>query len=334
MSPNDTYLPPLQFTSFMRPMVWGGVRLAELLGKPLSSDSLPGESWEVSDHPQHRSIIATGPLTGHSLRYLMEHRREALLGPAAATHATFPWLIKFLDANAWLSVQVHPDDATVKRLWPGEGGKTEAWFVLDAHPESRIYAGLKPGVDEKALRAALAAGTVAHCMHVFTPRPGDCVFLPAGTVHAVGGGVLLAEVQQTSDATFRLFDWNRVDAAGKPRTLHIDKGLAAIDWQRGPVTPTCAEEFTGLDKAGPPCRQPLVRCPYFQLDYLSSKDSFACAGAGRLQALIVLAGKGRLVYKGHEESLTAGQVWLLPASLASSRCVPEPTLSALLCALP
>jgi mannose-6-phosphate isomerase len=329
-------LGPLRFAPYLRPTVWGGLRLVEVLSKPVTSDMLPGESWEVSDHAQHRSVIATGPLIGHSLRYLMEQRREALLGPAAAAYTTFPWLIKFLDANAWLSVQVHPDDETVQRLWPGEGGKTEAWFVLEAHPESRIYAGLKSGVDEKALRAALAAGTVADCMHVFSPRPGDCVFLPAGTVHAVGGGVLLAEIQQTSDATFRLFDWDRRDASGKPRTLHIDQGLAAIDWQRGPVLPVHAEGFTGLSKVASPYYRPLVRCPYFRLEYLSISDAFKfdCAGAGCLQAVVVLTGKGRLVYEGHEEAVAAGQVWLLPATLPTTYCLPEAALSALLCTLP
>src|SRR5205823_3396050 len=186
-------------------------------------------------HPLHRSRISTGPHRGRTLRDLMEQQRVALLGPSAAVHEQFPWLIKFLDACDWLSVQVHPDERTVRRLWPGEGSKTEAWFVLDAQLGSRIYAGLLPGTDEQCLRAAAGEGTVAECLHSFTPRPGDCVFLPAGTVHAVGGGVLLAEVQQTSDATFRLFDWNRRDAQGKSRPLHLDEALASTHWHRGPV---------------------------------------------------------------------------------------------------
>src|SRR5206468_7878875 len=127
----------------------------------------------------------------------------------------------------------------------GEGSKTEAWFVLEAQPGSRIYAGLLPGVDEHCLRAASAAGTVAHCLHCFTPRPGDCVFLPAGTVHAVGGGVLIAEIQQTSDATFRLFDWNRKDAQGNSRQLHIEESLASIHWGQGPVQPLRVTEANG-----------------------------------------------------------------------------------------
>jgi mannose-6-phosphate isomerase len=185
-------------------MVWGGRRLGEVLGKHLATHEPYGESWEISDHASHQSVVATGPLAGKTLRQLMDQDRSAVLGSAADQQRLFPWLVKFLDARDWLSVQVHPDDEAAKRLCPGEGGKTEAWFVLDAEPDSRVYAGLLPGVDEPRLRTALAAGTVANCLHQFVPRPGDFVFLPAGTVHAVGGGVLLAEVQQTSDATFRL----------------------------------------------------------------------------------------------------------------------------------
>src|SRR5262249_939792 len=146
---------------FLRPMVWGGRRLGDLLGKPLPSTEAYGESWDVSDHPTHRSAVASGPRAGQTLRDFMEQDRPALLGPAAATHELFPWLIKFLDANDWLSVQVHPDEVSVKDLWPGEGSKNEAWFILDAAPGSKIYAGLLPGTGEKQLRAALAAGTVA-----------------------------------------------------------------------------------------------------------------------------------------------------------------------------
>src|SRR5262245_35988467 len=212
-------------------MVWGGRRLEAILGKPLSSDEPHGEAWDLSDHPLHRSVAATGPWMGKTLRHLMENERDGLLGPAAETHAVFPWLVKFLDCNDWLAVQVHPDEEAVRCLWPGEGSKTEAWFVLDAASGSRVYAGLRPGTDEACFRAALQAGTVAECLHCFEPKPGDCIFLPAGTVHAVGGGVLMAEVQQTSDATFRLFDW------GRPRPLHIDEALASIHWDHGPVEP-------------------------------------------------------------------------------------------------
>src|SRR5438105_14695598 len=139
---------PLPFEPFLRPMVWGGRRLGEVLGKPLPTKEPYGESWEISDHMLHRSVIAAGPGAGQSLRQLMETERSALLGEAAAAHEIFPWLVKFLDARDWLSVQVHPDDENVGRLWPGEGGKTEAWFVLAADPRSRVYAGLVPGTNK------------------------------------------------------------------------------------------------------------------------------------------------------------------------------------------
>jgi mannose-6-phosphate isomerase len=327
-------LPPLRFVPFVRPMVWGGRRLGDLLAKPLAAEETYGESWEVSDHPVHRSVIATGPLAGLTLHDLMERRRADLLGPAAERHTTFPWLVKFLDAHDWLSVQVHPDERAVKHLWPGEGSKTEAWFILDALPGSRIYAGLLPGVDENALRNALARGTVAECLHSFAPQPGDCVFLSAGTVHAVGGGVLLAEVQQTSDATFRLFDWNRCDAQGKMRTLHIEEGLASIDWQRGPVTPVRAPGFAGAAQAAPKQRKRMAECAYFQLDYVADNKPFPCGGTSHLQTLIVLAGGGRLAWDDHDALLTPGQVWVLPAAMPVGRCVPEPALAVLLSTLP
>jgi len=132
---------PLCFEPFLRPMVWGGRRLGEVLGKPLPTKADYGESWEISDHALHRSVVAAGPRAGQSLRHLMEWERSALLGTAAAEHEIFPWLVKFLDVCDWLSVQVHPDEQAVCRLWPDERSKTEAWFVLAAEPGSRVYAG-------------------------------------------------------------------------------------------------------------------------------------------------------------------------------------------------
>lgn len=313
-------------------MVWGGRRLGELLGKALPDAQLYGESWDVSDHTSHTTVVASGPLAGQSLRQLMERNATHLLGPAARNHAVFPWLVKHLDAHDWLSVQVHPDDFLVKRWWPGEGGKTEVWFVLDALPGSKVYAGLLPGVDEPALRQALAKGTVAECLHHFTPRPGDCVFLPAGTVHAVGGGVLMAEVQQTSDATFRLFDWNRRDGQGKSRELHIEQSLACINWKQGPVHPVEAQGF-GAATAGP-ARQVLTECRYFHLDFRRDLAPFTIGGQGRLQLLIVVAGQGQLDTPVGSDQLTAGQVLVLPAAQKPAQCRPEVSLSSLVCTLP
>lgn len=321
----DRLAGPLRFFPFLRPMVWGGRRLAAALGKTLPDGRAYGESWEVSDHALHRSVVAVGPHAGRSLRYLMEQYRQALLGPVRAE--TFPWLVKFLDARDWLSVQVHPDEEAVRRLWPGEGSKTEAWFVLEAQPDSRIYAGLLPGVGEKDIRAALAANVVGECLHQFAPKPGDCVFLPAGTVHALGGGVLLAEVQQTSDATFRLYDWDRRDADGRPRQLHVEESLAATHWDQGPVHPVRAD-------AGRAKLQPLVRCRYFHLDYLGGAGPHAVGGIGALQALIVVAGGGRLESEEGEEDLRPGHTLIFPAEGRPVRVHPGDSLGCLVCTLP
>lgn len=318
---------PLRFEPFPRPLVWGGRKLGSVLGKSLPDDQDYGESWEVSDHPSHRSRLVQGPspLLGTTLRRLMEDHAAELLGPAAAKHQTFPWLIKFLDACDWLSVQVHPSDENAPRLWPGEGGKTEAWFILDAEPTARIWAGLKPGVGPEQFRAALESGQGMDCLHSFVPRPGQCLFLPAGTVHAVGGGVLLAEVQQTSDATFRLYDWNRKDAQGKSRTLHIEQGLAATDFARGPVDPISVADFPGLDPrrwsgALPAHSKDLVQCPYFSLRYVQGIEAIPLGGRGQLEAFLVLAGQGK--FKGGD-AIERGQAWVVPASLEKTTLLPQ-----------
>jgi mannose-6-phosphate isomerase len=319
---------PLSFEPYLRPMVWGGRQLGEVLGKDLPPDGVYGEAWEISDHPSHVSVVSDGPYKGQTLRQLMEHHATALLGEAAGRYRRFPWLVKLLDACDWLSVQVHPNDADVERLWPGESGKTEAWFVLAAAPNSRIYAGLLPGVDEQILRQALQDGKVGDCLHQFAPQPGDCVFLPAGTVHAVGGGVLMAEVQQTSDATFRLFDWNRRDADGRMRQLHIEEALACINWNSGPIRPVRPANYPGEA-----IRQRLVQCPYFTLEYLHFREAFSLR-SGRLQVILVLHGRGRLETAAGVRPLVRGETLLLPAALDALTCHPEGELSILLSTLP
>jgi mannose-6-phosphate isomerase len=302
---------PLRFQPFLRTSAWGGRALGRFLGKNLPAGALVGESWEVSDHPSHASVLATGPLFGHTLRQLMQWHRDELLGPAAAHCDRFPWLIKLLDARDWLSVQVHPDEQAVRKLLPGEGAKTEAWLVLDAQPGSLIYAGLQPGIGPTELREALRQRTIPDCLHRFEPKRGDLLFLPAGTVHAVGGGVLLAEIQQTSDATFRLYDWDR---PGPARPLHVEEALASIDWAQGPVHPTTS-----------------IRCPYFAVERVRHDAPFALGGAGRLQALIVVAGQGRF---DNGEFVMAGDAWVLPAHMPQTTLRVEAPVVALMCTLP
>lgn len=321
-------------------MVWGGRQLGDVLGKPLPDGRAYGEAWEISDHATHASVICHGPYKGQTLRQWMELRPAELLGAAAADYRRFPWLIKLLDACDRLSVQVHPNEGQAARLWPGENGKTEAWFVLAAAPQSRIYAGLRPGVAENDLRNALRQDTVADCLHQFSPRAGDCLFLPAGTVHAVGGGVLMAEVQQTSDATFRLFDWDRRDAQGRRRTLHVEEALACIDWNGGPVHPVPARHYPGgadslsMQPTSVSFRQRLVSCSYFTLEYLRNSEPFTCGGSGNLQVVLVLHGRGRLWTGEGVWQLTPGDTLLLPAALDTLTCHPEDDLGILLSTLP
>ncbi|MBI2808075.1 MAG: class I mannose-6-phosphate isomerase [Planctomycetes bacterium] len=311
---------PLRFAPYLRPMVWGGRRLVRFVGKALPTAEPYGESWEVSDHALHASRLATASSFGVTLRELMAQYRDDLLGPAGERHHVFPWLIKLLDAHDNLSVQVHPDDEAVQRLWPGESGKTEAWYVLEAAPGSRIWAGLKPGVGARELRAALEAGTVADCLHSFTPAPGDFVFIPAGTVHALGGGILLAEIQQTSDATFRLFDWNRRDAAGQPRPLNVEQALASIHWDAGPIEPIRAD-----DK-----KHRLVICTYFEIERFNAAETFRLAGQGRMQAWMVVAGHGRFA---NGEFFLPGDVWILPSAMPAMTVQPDCPVAGLLCSL-
>lgn len=317
---------PIRFRPFLRPMVWGGRKLGELLHKPLPTSETFGESWEISDHGSHPSVVHNGSTPDATLQDLLRQDARGLTGFPLSS---FPWLVKYLDAADWLSVQVHPDEVAVRRLLPGEGSKTEAWFILDAQPGSRVYAGLKEGVNEDVLRRACADGTVADCLHSFEPRAGDCLFLPAGTVHAVGGGVLIAEVQQTSDATFRLFDWNRTDAQGRSRQLHLEEAIASIDWKAGPVTPVHVPDYPH----GTPICQELVRCRYFHLDYVRQRDAFALGG-GKMQVMMVLHGDGELWYDAGREPLVQGETILLPAAMSGVRVRPRGTLGLLLATLP
>ena len=317
---------PLRFISHFRALVWGGRGLGESLGKQLPTGDAYGESWEVSDHDSHPSVIADGPFAGQTLRDLMQRDSAALLG---TQRERFPWLVKFLDAHDWLSVQVHPDDTAAVQLWPGEGGKTEAWFILEARPGSRVYAGLLPDIDERALREALTAGHVADCLHSFEPTPGDCLFLPAGTVHAVGGGVLMAEVQETSDATFRLFDWNRVDALGRARELHIDKAIACIDWQAGPVNPIHIPGYP--DGVG---EVPLVRCAYFDLDYHCLRDSRILNTMPTMRVVLILHGRGHYDADGSRHGLAPGDTLLFPAGMELVTLEPHGSLGLLTVRMP
>lgn len=321
-------LPPLRFEPWIRPMVWGARRLIDSLGKISPGQGTFGESWELSDHPQHASRVASGPLAGSlggkTLRQLIEQNPSQVLGDAMpALGGRFPLLVKWLDAADWLSVQVHPDTEAVKRLLPGEGSKTEAWLILKAEPGAKVWAGLKPGVGEKEMRQAIAAGQSADCLHSFIPRAGQFLFLPAGTVHAVGGGVLMAEIQQTSDATFRLFDWNRVDAQGKSRPLHIEESIASIHWDKGPVSPL---DIPGFGANQSEQNLTLVDCPFFHLGYRRLLKDWTVPVSSHPRVVMVVGGSGTLSGTTGSESIRVGDSLLIPPHCVGATFKADPCL--------
>jgi mannose-6-phosphate isomerase len=227
----------------------------------------------------------------------------------SALLSRFPLLVKFLDAASAPSVQVHPDDARAALLDPPEAGKTEAWVVLEAGPESVIYAGLKPGVDRAELEAAIRQGRCPDCLHAFAVSPGDCIFVPAGTVHALGAGLLVAEIQQPSDVTYRLFDWNRVGPDGRPRPLHVQQGLEAVDFRRGPLEP---QRPRPTDR---PQVSRLIECDKFVLDRWEFDSPLSAGGDDRFHVIAVLQGAVRIEGDPADTPLPRGGTALLPAAL-------------------
>ena len=306
---------PLRFKPIFKPYVWGGRRLATVLGKDLPNGDAAAESWEICDRDSDQSVVAVGPLAGTTLRELLIHHTRELLGRHAVL-ARFPLLFKFLDANQPLSVQVHPNDEQASRLDPPDLGKTEAWVILDAEPGSVIYAGLKRGFDRRALEREVVRGTTHLCLNKFEPQVGDCVFLPAGTVHALGAGLLIAEIQQASDTTYRLFDWNRVGADGQPRPLHVAQALDVIDYDRGPVNaqPTQATSRPHVER--------LVTCDKFVLDRWRFDSPQAVGGDGRFHFLAVLQGEVEIAGDPCDTPMRRGDTVLIPNALGEVEIKP------------
>lgn len=304
---------PMLFEPYLRPQIWGGRRLQTVLGKSLPPEGTFGEAWEISAHPHHVTKVVRGDFPGLGLAELWDTHRGEIWGTAEDSPQRFPWLVKYLDCDQLLSVQVHPNDHVARRLLGDEMGKTECWVVLAAEPSAEIYAGLQEDVTPEVLREHLNQGTVAECLHRFTPQPGDSVFIRAGTVHAAGGGLLLAEIQQTSDATFRLFDWNRTGPDGNPRQLHIDEALASIDWDRGPVRPQSPEPLAGLPDGVTGER--LAACEYFCIDRFAPAGDFPVSDNQTMQVWMVLQGEVSLQAPPEFAArLTRGSSVLIPAA--------------------
>ena len=322
---------PLRFEPIYQYRLWGSRRLSNLLSTPLPGDGPIGEAWVLSDRDDHQSKVANGPLKGQTIGELMEEFCDQLMGRSATRFRRFPLLLKFLDAREMLSVQVHPSDAHPELIPAGETGKTEAWVVIEAGNGSRIYAGLKTGTTADYLRHSLAAGTITDYLVGIVPKPGDSIFIPAGTVHTLGGDVVVFEIQQNSDVTFRLYDWGHVDAkTGQPRPLQIDQALASIDFANrnsSLVTPTVVSTT-------PVEREKLFDCEHFLLWRLRGESPFSVGAAEMPRVLVCLEGSGWFEGGGSTYGVDKGEVWLLPAVVGAYEFHPKDAVTLLEIALP
>ena len=223
---------PLKFHPVLRTMVWGGDRIAAYKGIETDQPSI-GESWEVSAYPGMESVVAEGALAGRTLSSLVEEYRGKLVGEPVYARCgdEFPLLVKFIDARADLSIQVHPDDAMARRVHGEQNGKTEMWYVMDSAPDAHLYSGITRPFTPEEYERLIAEDRIVDVLADHPVKEGDVFFLPAGRIHAICAGTFLAEIQQTSDLTYRIYDYNRPGLDGKPRPLHTDKAKEAIDYK-------------------------------------------------------------------------------------------------------
>jgi mannose-6-phosphate isomerase len=298
---------PLKFKPIYKELIWGGNKLREFFGKDTPVDKKIGESWELADLPNDKSIITNGELAGKTITEVLRKFPEQITGKKEY-NSPFGLLIKFIDAADVLSVQVHPDSEAVKRLKTGSP-KTECWYIIDAEPGACIYKGLKAGTTRQQFVQSIKNDTCAELLNKVPVKPNQCHFLPAGTVHAIGTGTLIAEIQTPSDTTFRVFDWNRLQD-GKPRQLHITQALESIHFDQ-------KSEDLPVTTGGR-----LVDTEFFKVDKITAQ-----AGTSRqiskeiMKVIIVIKGSGQIISADSQAvDFTKGQIILLPATFVGQIC--------------
>ena len=303
--PRGSPIPPFRTEPFYHVRPWGGRAMETALGKKIPAGTV-AEAWEVSAHPNGVCTVASGAHAGKGLDRLVQEQGPALLG--AAIHerydGQFPVLIKLIDVNALASVQVHPDDAGAMRLegWPR--GKTEAWYIISRSPQARFSLGLVPGVTSTTFRDAIRAGRAQDLLASPEVRPRDCLFVPPGTVHAAGNGVLLLEVQQSSDITYRVYDWDRVDEKGQKRELHIEKALQVIDFPARPRIFRARDDTDLLN--------PILSCPYFVMAEVRLASALTLDAGAACAAGTVTGGAAMVQGSGERLAVRAGQSFVIP----------------------
>ena len=302
---------PLSFEPIFMERMWGGHRLQSEFGKKLPEGVDIGESWEIVDREEAQSVVRHGPLRDRTLHELWTQDRQLIFGDAPDS-SRFPLLIKLLDAHEKLSLQVHTPEKVAGSL--GGEPKTEFWYVASAIPGARLFVGLRRSVARDEFEQAVRSGTVAELVHTISVKAGDAMFLPAGRFHAVGSGNLLVEVQQNSDTTYRVFDWNRVDDKGKPRQLHVEPALESIDFDD--VAPGLIE----------PKDETLVRHELFEIRKWNLEGPRDAAPPGQFAIVCCVSGKIRCA----DVDLTPGEFFLVPASLADRELKPRADETSLL----
>ena len=251
---------PITFTPLYMERVWGGRELETKYERTLPSTDAPyGESWEITDRPDEQSVVTAGTYEGSTLGQLWKNYRQEVFGGGFENEERFPLLIKILDARDDLSIQVHPPADIAPEL-EGEP-KTEMWYIADAEPDAKLYAGMKAGVTREDFQKALTNGTVDQVIHTISPKAGDSIFIPSGRLHAIGAGLLIYEIQQNSDTTYRVFDWNRMGLDGEPRQLHIEESMRCINF---------SDAEPSMDT---PNGNTLATCPYFHIDRLNLSEN-------------------------------------------------------------
>ena len=318
-----------KFKPILKTLVWGGEKIAPYKGIETTQEHI-GESWELSGVQGNESIVAEGPLAGRSIASLVKEFKGRLVGESVYGRCAdeFPLLIKFIDAQKDLSIQVHPSDELAAARH-GCNGKTEMWYVIDAAPGAALYAGLKQAITPEEYEQRVADGSITQVLSRYEVHPGDVFFLPAGRIHAICAGCLIAEIQQTSDITYRIFDYNRPGLDGKPRELHTALAKDAIDYKvyadyQTHYTPSEDEEVE------------LVSCPYFTTSLLDLSLPYA-KDLSELDSFVVvmcLEGSGTLEVDGEEVCIGRGETILIPASADDLCLVPDACLKVLLSYVP
>lgn len=289
---------PLQFTPIYKERIWGGNNLIKVFGRQLPGDCI-GESWEVSDHGSDTSVVTNGKLAGKNLNELMAEFKEKLMGKNFKNQSYFPLLIKIIDANDKLSIQVHPEDKYAYQV-EGEAGKTEAWYVVNAKEDAKIVYGLREDITKEDFIKTVESNRISDTLNIQPVVAGDMIFVPAGTVHALLEGVMVYEVQQNSDTTYRVYDYDRVGDDGEKRELHIKKAIEVINFKE---QPSCSFKSNN------------IHCQHFTMEKMMIQGEKIEKTNNQFIIYCVTAGSGEIVYKGNVESLDAGETVLIPACL-------------------